>query len=78
MTTKNFIYMIDYLCQIEFLLMNILTLLKIPGFLFKIQGFSRLKKSQTPGFSRFPGKVATLMIFETFFYFSSASSKAKY
>ena len=62
---KNFIYMIDYLCQIEFLLMNILTLLKIPGFLFKTPGFFIFKKSQVPGFSRFPGKVATLMIFET-------------
>ena len=31
-------------------------------FLFSIQEFSRLKKSQIPDFLRFPGKVAKLII----------------
>ena len=30
----------DFLCQIEILLLNMLKLLKILGFLYKIQGFS--------------------------------------
>ena len=42
--------MIDFLCQIEILLLNILKLLKILGFLFKIQDFSTLKKSKIQGF----------------------------
>ena len=29
---KNLIYMIDYMCQIEILVLNMLNLLKIPGF----------------------------------------------
>ena len=32
MMTKNIIYKIDFLCQIEILLLNMLKLLKIPGF----------------------------------------------
>ena len=43
MTKKYPIYMIDFLCQIEILLLNMLKLFKIPGF------------------SRIPGKVATLL-----------------
>ena len=42
--TKKIIYMIDFLCQIESLLLKMLKLFKIPGF------------------SRFPGKVATLVL----------------
>ena len=34
--------MIDFLCQFETLLPKMLKLLKIPGFLIKIPGFSRL------------------------------------
>ena len=37
--------MIDFLCQIEILLHNMLKLLKTPGFFFQI--------SQFPGFSSF-------------------------
>ena len=56
--------MIDFLCQVEILLLNILKLLKIPGFLFEIPGFLMFKKkSQILSFSRFPGKLAILMIF---------------
>ena len=42
---KMLLYMIDFLWQIEFLLMNMLKLLKAPSFLFKI--------SQITGFSCF-------------------------
>ena len=38
---KNLINMIDFLYQTETLLLKMLKLLKIPGFLFKIPGFSR-------------------------------------
>ena len=44
--------MIDFLCQIEILLLKMLKLLKTPGF-FSLN-------YQIPGFSRFPGKVPTL------------------
>ena len=37
--------MIDFLCKIKVLQLNILKLLKIPGFLIKIPGFSRFPKS---------------------------------
>ena len=40
MTEKTYLY--DLLCHTEILLLNMLKLLKIPGFLFKV--------SQTPGF----------------------------
>ena len=56
MRTKKIIYMIEFLYKFEILLLNILNLLKIPGFF-------RLKKSQIPDFSRLLGKVTTLMIF---------------
>ena len=35
----------DFLCQIKILLLNILKLLKIPGFLFKTPDFSKFKKN---------------------------------
>ena len=38
-------------------------IVKNSGFLFKIPGFLRLKKSQIQGFLRFADKVANLMIF---------------
>ena len=52
--------MIDYLCQIEFLLLNMLKLLKVPGFLFKIQVIFETSQiqdffclnNQSPDFSR--------------------------
>ena len=40
-------------------------IVKNSRFLFKIPGFSRLKKSQILGFLRFPGIVANPMIFLT-------------
>ena len=52
---KILIYMMDLLCQIEILLLNMLKLFKILGFtsfFFKI--------SQIPGFFRFPGFLAAL------------------
>ena len=75
MMTKNLNYMIYFLCQIKILQLKMLKLLKNPGFLIKFPGFSRffsifLKfhvfpgyfslNCQIPGFSSFPGKVATL------------------
>ena len=49
--TEKIIFIIDFLSQIETLLLNMIKLLKIPGFFslnYLIQGFSM-----------FPGKVAT-------------------
>ena len=66
--------MIEFLCQIEILLLIIFKLLKISRFfhvfflISQIPGFSRLflpkivKFQVFQGFSRFPGKVATLYI----------------
>ena len=60
--------MIDFLCQIKILPLKMLKLIKIPGF---SRFFSKFLKFQVfpgyvclncriPGYSRFPGKVATL------------------
>ena len=49
--TKNLTFMTDILCQIQILLLNILELLKVPGFLFKITGFF----SKSLKFQVFPG-----------------------
>ena len=38
---KNLIHITDFWYQIEILLLNLLKLLKIPGFLFKTPGFTR-------------------------------------
>ena len=65
-----FIYMINFLSRTEILLLNMLKLLKKPGFsrffskFLKLQVFPGLfcLSCQTPGFSRIPGKVATLSI----------------
>ena len=62
-----FIYMIIFLSQTEILLLNMLKLLKIPGFssffflISQIPGYFCLN-CQIPGFSRIPGKVATLIL----------------
>ena len=60
MMTKNLIYIIEFLCQIETLQLKMLKLLKIPGFfkISQIPGYFCLN-CQIPGFSGFPGKVAT-------------------
>ena len=39
MKKKNYIYMIDFLCQIEILVLKMLKLLKIPSVITKIPGF---------------------------------------
>ena len=53
-TTTKITYSIDFLCQIEILLLNILKLFKISGSLFKVKSFSGFfKVSQIPGFYRF-------------------------
>ena len=44
--------MIDFLCQIEILLLKMLKFQVFPGYFYL--------NSQIPGFFRFPGKVATL------------------
>ena len=54
---KMFIYLINFLCQIEILLLNILKL-------FKISGFCMFKKNlKLQIFLRVPGKVVAAMIF---------------
>ena len=55
--TKKKIYLIDFLCQTEILLLKIFKLFKIPG----ISMFKKKLKFQI--LLRVPGKVATLMIF---------------
>ena len=56
--------MLDFLCQIEFLLHNMLKLLKIPDFSrFFVQNSKFKKKSQFLDFLMAAGEVATLMIF---------------
>ena len=53
--TKKLICIIDFLCQIEILLLNMFKLLKISGFLFKISqipGF-QVKWQPCPGFLNF-------------------------
>ena len=65
-----FIYMIDFLFQIKILLINMLKLLKIPGFLMIFVQNSRFflnfqnfrffsLNCQIPGFSRYTGLLAT-------------------
>ena len=66
--TKNLNYMINFLCKIKILLLKILKLLKIPVFPVFFSKFLEFQvfpgyfclNSQIPGFSRIPGKVATL------------------
>ena len=60
---NNIIYMLDFLCKIEILLLNILKLIKISGFFQVFVQNSSLffQISQVLGFSRFPGKMATLI-----------------
>ena len=56
--TKNFYLYDRFLCQIEILLLNMLKLLNIPDFLFKIPGFSMFF-SNFPKFQVFPGFFLT-------------------
>ena len=57
MTTKKIVYLIDFFCQIEMLLLNLFKFFEIPGFFM----FKKHLKLQI--FLRVPGKLATLMIF---------------
>ena len=54
--------MIDFLCQTEFLLLNLLKLLKVPGFLYKTSDFFSsfffCLNYQIQGFSRYSGNPA--------------------
>ena len=64
MMTKNLVYIIDFLCQIKILLLN---MLKIPGFLFKFSQIPDILclNCQIPGFSKFSSKVATQSFIKT-------------
>ena len=56
--------MINFLCQIKILLLNMLRFQVFLDFFSKFLKFQVfLPKFQIPGFSMFPGKVATLEVY---------------
>ena len=67
---KNFNLYDRFLCQIEILVLKMIKLLKILGFSRFITKFLKFQvfpgyfylNCWVPGFSRFPGKVATLFL----------------
>ena len=58
MTKKSYLYDRFFVSNLNFSTENV-KIINIPGFLIKIPGYFCLN-CRIPGFSRFPGKVATL------------------